>query len=359
MGSNSTPRMTFFSEATRRWCVILPNWPSLTRLKIRVIAVCSWSQLSRILHTANLTSSTESEEVRVSTLPFGFCNSVYSVTLPAQRRGQGRSERRLVIKIFTRLSKLRIEAGKRAQLDVVASEGGLGPSVVHVTSEAIVHDYVPGRSLTEDDLAGNRTVALLIAEKLAKLHDSPLPPSFAGAEPVLWSSIAKMLDHIALQPELLPPPFTLDMLQHECENARLALEGVPLKVVTGHGDFKPSNIMMAESNSDVMFIDFELAGPNYRGFDIFKLFRRGQPSSGGEAEPMSHQNLRAFVSAYLSHLAPENRALSPGPSSGGATGREDLERVLTEVYLFEPLTWLEAAVFFLFAIQEVRYALVV
>jgi len=46
------------------------------------------------------------------------------------------------------------------------------------------------------------------------------------------------------------------------------------------GDFKPTNVMLASQPGepiDVQFIDFELAGPNYRGYDIYKLFRRGQP----------------------------------------------------------------------------------
>ena len=54
-----------------------------------------------------------------------------------------------------------------------------------------------------------------------------------------------------------------------------------------HGDLKPSNVMQqlpaeadagvaanpATLSSDVTFIDFELAGPHYRGYDLFKLFR--------------------------------------------------------------------------------------
>lgn len=196
----------------------------------------------------------------------------------------------------------------------------------------------------------------------------------------------------------------------------------------------------------VTFIDFELGGPNYRGFDIFKLFRRGQIKEGGDGqpEPMSHDNLRHFVGAYLDAVEQNRKQKAAGwttkkktkktnksttttssssSRSGGSgegglgddcveedpsaennltfeqktatlaciaagvspddlTGDEELlfenggysmeggagggggegagsqrssarlEAVLAEVYLFEPLTWLEAAVFFLFAIQE-------
>ena len=43
---------------------------------------------------------------------------------------------------------------------------------------------------------------------------------------------------------------------------------------------------------------------------------------------------------------------APSKELGQSTQNEALEALLAEVYLFEPLTWLEAAVFFLFAIQE-------
>ena len=189
----------------------------------------------------------------------------------------------------------------------------------------------------------------------------------------------------------------------------------------GHGDFKPSNIMLRErqpsSNVErqndgrshvkniaeqlergdltVTFIDFELGGPNYRGFDIFKLFRRGQiKNNGGEPESMSHENLRAFVASYLEAIEKKDASAETGRAqkhakktnfeecqnnkangenltfdqkaatlaciASGATPDTDspgsfdrrLEALLAEVYIFEPLTWLEAAVFFLFAIQE-------
>ena len=227
---------------------------------------------------------------------------------------------------------------------------------------------------------------------------------------------------------------------------------------------------------DVQFIDFELAGPNYRGYDIYKLFRRGQPqpppstdttelveavlnttatmptdtttssttttsASDGSSTSSSSSSasqtpqpppavepdtraLRSFVSAYLqaidaneqmcrndrqteetaaavdghgakssnqeeagageaaSELASASaaaRALlaavvetedmsesstatteataSPISSSSSTRAGRDaddataLESLMAEVSIFEPLTWFEAAVFFLFAIQ--------
>ena len=84
-------------------------------------------------------------------------------------------------------------------------------------------------------------------------------------------------------------------------------DALRLPVVMGHGDLKPSNIMYAKSalevsdrcgkrggkarssGLEVSFIDFELTGFHYRGYDLCKLFR-----TSGE---MSTANLNAFLQA--------------------------------------------------------------
>ena len=81
---------------------------------------------------------------------------------------------------------------------------------------------------------------------------------------------------------------------------RARCEALDLPIVYGHGDLKPSNVMsthssaaagaavgaaagaaadadaeqdQANSDSQICFIDFELAGQTYRGYDLYKLFR--------------------------------------------------------------------------------------
>ena len=494
----------------------------------------------------------------MTALSAGFCNFVYRCELKTSAADRAKLSDALkappvyVIKIFSDLAKLRLDKERLGVVDFVASELAVAPRVVLATNNLIVHDWVYGRILTEDDLAGapplpapaepllapvfefteklssiieespiwdrveeytgklsersdvQRAKALLlgqmnkamllqllgqregfewengqalprrvgrgpatsrgkndnvevapkgraappadvdaralgasIAQKLADLHMASMPTVLRkDTTPILLSSMDKMVKHIAKRPDLLPPQFSVDMLMSEVDAARVALEALPLPVVMGHGDFKPSNVMLRESSEKmsgeyespkfqrslaerlesgdlmVTFIDFELGGPNYRGFDIFKLFRRGQVEGNGEgAELIAHQNLRAFVAAYLEAIernhkeelarmdrggtgAHEKEANRQGATCGGgirkcdleasnltyeqetalgalaaarssiggnsapskelgqSTQNEALEALLAEVYLFEPLTWLEAAAFFLFAIQD-------
>ena len=83
-----------------------------------------------------------------------------------------------------------------------------------------------------------------------------------------------------------------------------------------------------------------LSGAHYRGYDLYKLFR-----TSGE---LSQPNLRAFLRAYLDEV----RGACDLSDDGGASRELELDEVQAETYAAEPLTWLEAAIFFLFACAE-------
>jgi thiamine kinase-like enzyme len=256
-----------------------------------------------------------------------------------------RPARTYVVKIFSKLAKIRTNKNLRNKVDEIAEEIGVAPRLLKGDPDFAVHEFVAGRTLTEDDLASDPKLAMRIAKQLAKLHARPPPrdpEDRDGTETILWSSIKAMVEHIRLKPSLLPSGFTVLMIDEAVYEAKNVLKDVPLREVTGHGDFKPSNVMLNDSdeNSDVKFIDFELAGRNYRGFDIFKLFRRGQPSAGGKITEMSHDNLKSFIRTYKEEIEGQGNTADP------------LDVMIDEAYLFESLTWLEAAIFFLYAIQE-------
>merc|ERR1740138_1506874 len=119
---------------------------------------------------------------------------------------------------------------------------------------------------------------------------------------MLWSTIGKMLDVAARKPQLLPagmPDFV--EIYAEVERACSALQQHNPRIVLGHGDLKPSNVFAAPTAKTgdckrsrtarkAMLIDFELAGPNYAGFDLMKLFRT--------AKGFSEESMRHFLDEY-------------------------------------------------------------
>merc|ERR1719382_1823056 len=110
---------------------------------------------------------------------------------------------------------------------------------------------------------------------------------------MLWRTIDKMMEVIARKPESIPEGMpSIEAILSEISAARHALELKDTKLVLAHGDFKPSNVM--RDGGQVVIIDFELAGPNYRGFDLMKVFRTSLP--------MSEDCMRTFFCSYAEAL---------------------------------------------------------
>eukprot|EP00308_Calcidiscus_leptoporus_P004250 CAMPEP_0119361996 /NCGR_PEP_ID=MMETSP1334-20130426/9186_1 /TAXON_ID=127549 /ORGANISM="Calcidiscus leptoporus, Strain RCC1130" /LENGTH=511 /DNA_ID=CAMNT_0007377147 /DNA_START=84 /DNA_END=1619 /DNA_ORIENTATION=- len=277
---------------------------------------------------------------------------------PPMRKRVARTVRTVVAKLFSPLAKLRLTPAMRGAADASASDHGLGPRVLFSSSDGLITDFVRGRTLTESDIhapRASRGVLRALAPRLAALHSVSLP---ANPPVVLWHFMAQMLQQIRQSGAALPQGISVEQVEGEVLRMRSRFEELQVLVVNGHGDLKPSNVMQqlpavpeAEAevdpsalSTDVTFIDFELAGAHYRGYDLFKLFR----TSGQR----SRKNMRAFLSEYLrcikEHKAPERRS----PFSRRfrrALAVDELDELQAETLAFEPLTWLEAAVFFFFA----------
>lgn len=251
-------------------------------------------------------------------LTTGFANDVYAVT----RKGYP-----LVVKALTQLSSMRLERGTIGQADAHAGKFGIGPKVYYTDKSGIVMDRLPGRTLKEIDIhKGDLKLLSAIADVLARCHQLPSPQIFRQGVPLLWRQIDKMMDVAARRPELIPKDMPdIDVITAEVDAMREALEKHRPKVVFCHGSMNTHNVMVSTDGS-VKFIDFELGGPNYRGFDLMKLFRT--------AGTCSETCMKHFLGAY-------------GAATDDVHSTSDFNNLLKEVRLFEPLTWLEAAVFFL------------
>jgi len=234
--------------------------------------------------------------------------------------------RKLAVKVYTDLVLLRIDEDAIGAADVLASQCGVGPHVLLSNKQGLVMEFLPGRTLEEPDVhCGNFQRVQAIARELEKLHRQPVP-SVCSGEPMLWRTTDKMLKAAKLRPDLLPEGIpSMEAIEAEVAAAKAALDKQRTPVVFGHNDFKPSNVI--EHDGVVRLIDFELGGPNYRGFDWMKLFRT--------ADSFSEEDLRQFLKAYA--------ACAHMP----CTSEDDLELLLRETWIFLPLTWLEAFVFFL------------
>mmetsp|Transcript_9495 Transcript_9495/g.17826 ORF Transcript_9495/g.17826 Transcript_9495/m.17826 type:complete len:392 (+) Transcript_9495:226-1401(+) len=279
--------------------------------------------------------------VGTSDLSRGFCNSVHLVTTETS----GGAKERLVVKLYSDLSTLRVPAGTRGKPDALAAANGLAPAVVNSTHAGIVHEYIDGETLTEEDIHcdNNSSLLLAAAHRLAQLHQLPIPPPFSP-EPLLWTWLEVMITTSCGDGAKLPDFVKRSQLESEISFMRDALCSVGAPVVFAHGDLKPSNMIFLPGPSctlksharadNLQFIDLELAGPNYRGFDIMKLFRADKG--------FSESNMRMFLHEYIAQTNKHHADV-------GSLG--NVEQVYAEARMFEPLTWLEAAVFFVLVLS--------
>jgi thiamine kinase-like enzyme len=120
-------------------------------------------------------------------------------------------------------------------------------------------ECIDGTTLDETTIHNSNSKPLLqtIALQLRTLHSIP----FKVEPNMLWYSLEAMLENT----------WSEELLQ-EYRFLHSHISPLPLHMCLGHGDFKPSNIVL-HYDGLVRFIDFELSGLHYRGFDIAKLFR--------------------------------------------------------------------------------------
>jgi len=161
-----------------------------------------------------------------------------------------------------------------------------------------------------------------IASHLARLHNMDLT---GEVEPLIWHSCDAMI-HL-MKPESMLPGFDFTELVEEVRRYRSIVHSTLPKLVTCHGDMKPANIIrLGSQENSTVFIDFELSGLGYRGYDIFKLFR---------TDEVDGDKLRQFVIDYVQKSTPE-----------GVADECEVQRVHAEALMFEPLTYLEPVIFF-------------
>jgi len=250
-------------------------------------------------------------------LTVGFANHVWAV----RKRCQS-----LVVKRYTELAFLRLDAEAIGSVDVHCGKHNVGPQVLYTSPQGLVMERLEGRTLEEADMhKDDFALVESVAKVLAQLHQLPVPAVCEG-EPMLWRTIDKMVEAASRRPELWPKGMpSLHCIEQEVNKARTAVQKSNYPIVLCHGDFKPSNVILNKDN-EIKLIDHELGGPNYRAFDLMKVFRTAGKSSQASMEHF----LKSYVKCF-----------------GEETSEEELSDIFQETKIFECLTWLEAACFFL------------
>ena len=237
----------------------------------------------------------------------GFCNALFDIPSIGA-----------IAKVFSPLAKARMKASgfQMGDIDRLLADKKLGPDILSTSPYGILMSKIQQSALTETQVHSSDALSTLqvVATALARVHAIPIPDQCPN---MLWSTLEVMLSMI---PKEIAKPYREQVKWH-----KTTLESLQLPTVLGHGDCKPSNVIVIHGGAK--FLDLEVAGRHYRAFDLAKFFRTSQRTK------FSRRNQSEFLRAYL---------LERGGDAKLWTPRE----LKLESDLLLPMTWLEAAIFF-------------
>lgn len=268
-----------------------------------------------------------------------FCNTVYRVESGAAE------ERQIVIaKIFSDLALRRMDPEFAVgEIDrIVSQHGQLVPEILATSACGILMENCHGSVLTQETIHKfpAKAECVVTARSLAHLHSIPLTRQksskpaqqqmpISDKTNMLWRACDVMLDLSEAAGNPLPYSrwgWSIGKLREHVEHHKFELNKLSLPLVDiGHGDCKPGNVFYTQSPPSAKFIDMELAGTHYRAFDLAKFFRTDDPTQS------TQQNKSTFLHAYCEGCP--NQAV-------------EIKSLREEVDLLLPMTWLEAAIFF-------------
>lgn len=254
----------------------------------------------------------------------GFCNDVFEVSLDDHKKA--------IVKVYSEASKIRVDSSKRGEYEEIFNNLGIAPAVIALSESGIAHEFIDGKTMKENDVHSSDKFSQKLARIVSKLHSERQEDCADRKQTCLtWKWFDLMLKEIENSSKELPSIISYEILREEVRRNRFIIESANFPITLTHGDLKPSNIMILQDNS-LQLIDLELSGSNYRGFDLMKLFRANR-------EIFSEERFFKFLQEYCYLIDIDNYIAAGG-----------VEKLALECRTFEPLTWLEAAIFFLFLI---------
>ncbi|RUS31564.1 kinase-like domain-containing protein [Jimgerdemannia flammicorona] len=199
------------------------------------------------------------------------------------------------------------------------SQLNIGAQLRGVFANGRFEQYLDSATLTKEDIRDPAT-SVHIAQRLYELHNivDTFPPSAEEkSRPEVWTNIGKWYplavesaQELARKDETkrtVLEKLDVEKLWGEIEEMKRVLAGVWSPIVFGHNDAQYGNILRLKDHThELVVVDFEYAGYNYRGFDISNHFCEWMADyhSSTPAElhpdryPTRNEQMR-FLNAYL------------------------------------------------------------
>ncbi len=200
-----------------------------------------------------------------------------------------------------------------------AHAAGFAPEIIHAEPGLMVSRFIEGKVFGEADVRANIE---RVADIVRRFH-LEMPDKITGAAFIFWvfhvvRDYANTLKD-SRNPLAKRLPELLDI------NTELETAQVPLRIVFGHNDLLPANIL--DDGTRLWLIDFEYAGFNTAMFDL-----AGLASNAGFDKAQSD----ALIEAYFRRPPNDDLRSSHAAMQCASLLREALWALVSEMYLSAP-----------------------
>ncbi|KAJ2129619.1 hypothetical protein GGF48_002357 [Coemansia sp. RSA 921] len=263
-------------------------------------------------------------DVCVDRLSGAMTNSVYMVTLSAQRPAPLLSK--YLLRVYgTGVDEL-LSREKELYWLAQLTHLGIGPQVFGIFGNGRLEEYLESTTLGRMDIRDGST-SKHIARRMSELHAlvSYYRPArnvsgsaFESGEPELWANIDSWMllvrqkwAHISRvcskSPECTRVLNSWDNIERCVRSLRARISRVHSPIVFAHADLQYGNILRLKQTGELVVVDFEYAGYNYRGFDIANHFcewmadyhRSSNPHLLDPSSYPTQEQQRGFLRTYV------------------------------------------------------------
>lgn len=185
---------------------------------------------------------------------------------------------RYVVRVGGDIPAHNIVRATEAAASRAAHAAGVSPRVRYADANALVLDFIDGRTLTADDVRAAGNHARLV-DLIRRAHRE-IPRHFPGPAPFFW--VFQVVRHYDRVLRALQSPHVASLAALAGMAERLELAVGPIDIVFGHNDLLPANLI--DDGERLWLVDWEYAGFNSPLFDLGGL----GSNSGASLEVTEH-----------------------------------------------------------------------
>ncbi|CAI2183682.1 7317_t:CDS:2 [Funneliformis geosporum] len=218
--------------------------------------------------------------IQIERVSGALTNCVFFITKKLQPLKKVENEKppKIVLRIYGIGVDLFIDRQKELRFLQMLSSVNIGPQLLGIFKNGRFEQYLESTTLTNCEL---RTQSCRIAQRMFQLHYIVrLFPPPRDTIPEVWANIDKWypfaLNTIFSKAYMCTEKqkrelkeFDFDLLKHEIEHLKVMLFKLDSPIVFAHNDTQYGNILrLLDGTDQLVVVDFEYSGYNYRGFDI-------------------------------------------------------------------------------------------